>query len=87
MSLPCDTFSPGPWSFALEEGDYWSITDEAGVEIVLLQSPTSYNARLIAAAPALLATLKQVLYECEKNCAADAAFYARKAIAEAEGTS
>ena len=77
--------TPGPWAFSLEDGEVYSIPEYASVAMVLMSNQGVANARLIAAAPDLLAALKDAVelldhhnYSLKEHT---------RAIAKAEGTS
>ncbi|HXI16214.1 MAG TPA: hypothetical protein VNM48_07570 [Chloroflexota bacterium] len=55
--------TPGPWNLGLPggpAGPFWSLVNQDG-EVVAMQITTEANARLIAAAPDLLAALKALI--------------------------
>lgn len=88
--------TPGPWTW-VKHGSYYSLENNGGFEVVSdgsacgeyggwMDSPSEPNARLISAAPDLLASLEEVLAYCVEHghdwmCMAQA----RAAIAKATG--
>lgn len=61
------THTPGPWFESAEDGD--KICDSNGYPVAEIDTPrceseTNANARLIAAAPEMLAALKALLFDC-----------------------
>lgn len=90
--------TPGPWTVKVidtisDEPAYWHITDTHGGVVGDVQSVNAADARLIAAAPDLLAALKHALerfeaipdHRDEIGVYRKAAQMARAAIAQAEG--
>lgn len=84
--------TPGPWEvveYEAEEGDFWKEI-EPDVACVRKGREAIANARLIAAAPDLLAALKALAKEvfgCYGNAHQAQMDMARAAIAKAEGKS
>jgi hypothetical protein len=82
--------TPGPWHVAARNGDITRILDYPGRLVAEVRGATGSksemkaNARLIAAAPELLAVLKLVLDHDGKLTGADWT-HLRAAIAKAEG--
>lgn len=72
----------GPWFASDEDGEVYSLSDYSSVAIVLMNEEGKANARLIAAAPDLLAALKMCVIERSEWLDE-----ARAAIAKAEGRS
>ena len=85
-----ETHTPGPWGFDIESGDAWRV-DAGEKNVAWGHSETTYNARLISAAPDLLEALKVAQGRihsdcCSFDCISDCA-QARAAIAKATGES
>ena len=79
--------TPGPWETSVNDEGQWDVCAEGGGDMVadLADCPESAeaNARLIAAAPDLLAALKAVLATMATDHVAY--FQTQRAIAKAEG--
>jgi len=94
MSAPMSKHTPGPWKEAMWGGRVAIIhdrTDDGTFDVVVAcndSAPTFADARLIAAAPDLLAMLQE-LATClqERDIEPGLVKQARAAIAKAEGTS
>ena len=78
--------TPGPWKAEYSEGDEWEVLAGANLPIAYISGWAGYstevNARLIAAAPDLLAALKAVLATMATDHVAY--FETQRAIAKAE---
>jgi len=90
MKTHTHTHTPGPWAVdpVLRGGPWYRIESEHGPAIgwvAQVQHPNSANAALIAAAPELLAALKECAKQLRQlDCKGHAAI-AENAITKAEG--